>query len=133
LIPPKRQKTIRRSVFSRINNMKKLLKMGFHESVVPQVFDGKISTWRLRDHKLKKGDVLAFENSQTEEIFGFGKITKVIITTVGQIDLKDKTHYKTYKNRQELIKAFKRHNPAYKINNNTPVFAYTYKFKKKSK
>jgi len=67
-------------------------KMGFHESVVPQVFDGKISTWRLRDHKLRKGDVVAFENSQTEEIFGFGKITKVIKTTVGQIDLKDKTH-----------------------------------------
>lgn len=42
--------------------------MGFHESVVPQVFDGKISTWRLRDHKLKKGDIVAFENSQTEEI-----------------------------------------------------------------
>ena len=105
-------------------------KMGFHESVVPQVFDGKISTWRLRDHKLKKGDVVAFENSQTEEIFGFGKIKKVTKTTVGQIDLKDKAHYKTYKNRQELIKAFKRHNPAYKVNNNTPVFTYTYKFLK---
>ena len=110
-----------------------LPKMGFHESVVPQVFDGKISTWRLRDHKFKKGDVVAFENSQTEEIFGFGKITKVIKTTVGQIDLKDKTHYKTYKTRKKLARAFKRHNPAYKINNNTPVFAYTYKFKKKSK
>ena len=113
--------------------MKNLLKMGFHESVVPQVFDGKISTWRLKDHKFKKGDIVTFKNSQTEEIFGFGKITKVIITTVGQIDLKDKTHYKTYKNRRELIKVLKRYNPAYKINNNTPVFAYTYRFKKKSK
>ncbi len=107
--------------------------MGFHESVVPQVFDGKISTWRLRDHKFKKGDIVAFENSQTEEIFGFGEITKVIITSVGQMDLKDKSHYATYKNRQELIKAFKRHNPDYEINNNTSVFAYTYKFEKKSK
>ena len=105
--------------------------MGFHESVVPQVFDGKTSTWRLRDHGFKKDDVVAFENSQTEEIFGFGKITKVVITTVGQIDLKDKTHYKTYKNRQELTKALKRHYPIHKINNNTPVFAYTYEFKKK--
>ena len=112
--------------------MKNLQKMGFHESVVPQVFNGKISTWRLRNHKFKKGDVVVFENSQTEKTFGIGEITKVIITTVGQIDLKDKTHYITYKNRQELIKAFKRHNPTYKINNNTPVFAYTYKFKKKS-
>jgi hypothetical protein len=113
--------------------MKKLLKMGFHESVVPQIFDGKISTWRLRDHKFEKGDIVAFENSQTGKIFGYGKIMKVIKTTVGKIDLKDKTHYKTYKNRRELIRAFKRHYPTYKINNNTPVFAYTYKFKKKSK
>ena len=73
---------------------------------------------------------MAFENSQTEEIFGFGKITNAITKTVGQIDLKDKTHYKTYKNRLELIDAFKRHNPTYKINNNTPVFVYTYKFVK---
>ena len=102
--------------------------MGFHESVVPQVFDGKISTSRLRDHKLKRGDVVAFENSQTEEIFGFGRITKVITTTVGQIDLKDETHYKTYKSRRELIEAFKRHNPAHTVNENTPVFAYTYEF-----
>jgi len=102
--------------------------MGFHESVVPQVFDGKISTWRLRDHKLKAGDMVAFENSQTGEIFGYGEITEVAETTVGKIDLKDKKHYKTYENRQELIAAFKRHNPAYAVDNDTPVFAYTYKF-----
>lgn len=102
--------------------------MGFHKSVVPQVFDEKTTTWRLRDHKLKKGDVVAFENSQTQEIFGFGKITKVVKTTIGKIDLKDNAHYKTYKNRQELVKAFKRHNPSYKVTDNTPVFAYTYKF-----
>jgi len=104
--------------------------MGFHESVVPQVLDGKVSTWRLRDHKLKVGDVVAFENSQTGEIFGFGEITKVVETTVGQIDLNDKTHYKTYENRRELIDAFKRHNPSYTVNNDTPVFVYTYKFNK---
>ncbi len=104
-------------------------KIGFYKSVVPQVFKGKISTWRIHDYKFKKGDVVAFENSQTGEIFGFGKITKVIKTTVGKIDLKDKNHYKIYKNSQELIKAFKRHNPDDKIDNNTPVFAYTYKFK----
>ncbi len=105
-------------------------KMGFHESVVPQVFNGKISTWRLRDHNFKPGDIVAFENSQTGEIFGYGTITKVVKTTVGEIDLKDKSHYKTYKNRRELIKAFKRHNPDYEVNENTPVFAYTYTFRK---
>lgn len=103
-------------------------KMGFAEDIVPQVFDGKISTWRLRERKFKVGDVIAFENSGTGEIFGHGEITKVIKTTVGEIDLKDKTHYKTYENRQELIDAFKRHNPSYEINNDTPVYAYTYKF-----
>ena len=110
--------------------MKNLPKMGFHESVVLQVFDGKISTWRLRDHNFKNGDIVAFENSQTGEIFGFGEMTNVTTTTVGQIDLKDKSHYKTYKTRQELIDAFKRHYPAYEITEDTPVFAYTYKFKK---
>lgn len=109
------------------------LKMGFHESVVPEVFDGKICTWRIRDHKLKKGDIVDFENSQTGEIFGTGKITKVVKTTVGKIDLQDKAHYKTYKTRQELIKAFKRHNPDRKINNQTLVFAYTYIFTPKTK
>lgn len=104
-------------------------KMGFHEDIVPEVFDGKICTWRIRDHKLKVGDVVAFENSQTGKIFGTGKIMKAIKTTVGKIDLKDKTHYKTYKNREELVKAFKRHNPGYEISENTPVYAYTYKFK----
>ena len=113
--------------------MKNLPKMGFHESVVPQVFDGKISTWRLRDHGFKKGDIVAFENSQTEKIFGFGRITKATKTTVGQIDLKDKTHYKTYRNRQELVRAFKRHYPAYEIDIHTPVFAYTYLFKKQNR
>jgi len=52
-------------------------KMGFHESVVGQVLNGKTCTWRLRDHKLKVGDVAEFENSQTGEIFGQGEIIKV--------------------------------------------------------
>jgi len=107
-------------------------KIGFHETVVPEVFDGKICTWRIRDHKLKKGDIVDFENSQTGEIFGTGKIIKVVKTTVGTIDLQDKAHYKTYKTRQELIKAFKRHNPSYDITNQTPVFAYTYTFRPKN-
>jgi len=66
---------------------------------------------------------VAFENSQTGEIFGFGKITRVIKTTVEEIDLKDKSHYKTYENRKELIKAFRRHYSEYKIDKDTPVFA----------
>jgi len=104
--------------------------MGFHESVVPEVLDGKICTWRIRDHKLRVGDVVDFENSQTGKIFGQGEIIKVVKTNVGEIDLNDKAHYKTYKTRQELIDAFKRHNPSYEITESTPVYSYTYKFSK---
>ena len=110
--------------------MKLREKMGFHESVVPEVLDGKICTWRIRDHKLRVGDVVDFENSQTGKIFGQGEIIKVVKTNVGEIDLNDKAHYKTYKTRQELIDAFKRHNPSYEITESTPVYSYTYKFSK---
>ena len=105
-------------------------KMGFHKSIFCQIFKGKISTWRLRDHNFKAGDIVAFENSQTKEIFGYGMMTKIVKTSVGEIDLKDKSHYTTYKNRKELIKAFKFHNPSYEVNEKTPVFAYTYNFRK---
>ncbi len=113
--------------------MKNLLKMGFHESVVPQVFDGKIVTWRLRDHKFQKGDIVVFENSQTGKIFGFGEIVESLITTVGEINLKDKNHYKTYENREDLIEAFKKHNPNYEVNRDTSVFVYKYRFKQQIK
>lgn len=102
--------------------------MGFHESVVPQVLDGKTCTWRLRDHNLKMGDIVAFENSQTGEIFGQGEITKAVETTVGKINLNDKSHYKIYTSRQELIDAFKKHNPSHEVTDSTPVYSYTYKF-----
>ena len=105
-------------------------KIGFHESVVPQVFDGKISTWRLRDHGLKIGDAIAFENTQAKELFGFSTITNIFQTTVGEINLKDTKHYKTYKNRAELIAAFKRHNPQKELGVTTPVFVYEYAFRR---
>tara|TARA_Y100000310_G_scaffold326280_1_gene390974 strand:- start:1406 stop:3931 length:2526 start_codon:yes stop_codon:yes gene_type:complete len=109
------------------------LTMGFHESVVPQIFKGKIATWRIRDHGFKKGDAVAFENSQEEKIFGHGTITKVEKLTVGTMNLKDKTHYATYKTRDELLRAFKKHNPDKNITLQTPVFAYHYTFKKANK
>jgi valyl-tRNA synthetase len=102
--------------------------MGFHESIVPQVFAGKIKTYRLRDHKLKKGDILAFENSQTEEIFGQGEIINVEETTVGEIDLSDKAHGETYSKFEELVAAFKRHYSDKEITAKTEAFIYTYKF-----
>jgi valyl-tRNA synthetase len=104
-------------------------KMGFANNVVSQVFDNKTRTYRLREHNLKAGDRVAFENSLTGEIFGTATITKVQETTVGKINLKDKKHWKTYNNVEELISAFKLHYPKRKINIDTPVWIYTFKFK----
>ncbi|HLD78398.1 MAG TPA: hypothetical protein VJB16_05205, partial [archaeon] len=56
-------------------------KMGFHESVVPQLSQGKTKTYRLRDHGFAVGDVVAFENSQTQRVIGYGTITAVQQTT----------------------------------------------------
>lgn len=103
-------------------------RMGFAESVVPQVFAGKTKTYRLRDHFLKVGDRVAFENSQTKRLFGYGVITDVEHTTVGKIRLDDPAHGATYQTRQQLIAAFKRHHPEKKIDANTKVIIYTYKF-----
>lgn len=103
-------------------------KMGFAGDIVAQVFDTKTRTYRLRDHGIKVGDVVAFEDSAKKVIFGYGKITKVAITTVGQIDLDDKKHWKTYEKREDLIAAFKRHHPKKEVNNNTQAWLYTYIF-----
>ena len=106
------------------------LKMGFAGDVVPQVFDNKTRTYRLRNHVLKVKDKVAFENSVTDEIFGTAIITEVQKTTVGKIDLKDKKHWKTYNKLEDLITAFQRHHPKKEINTDTLVWIYTYKFRR---
>jgi len=103
-------------------------KMGFAGEVVPEVFDGKTSTWRLKDHNFKIGDKILFENSAAIQPFGVGEITDIQKTTVSKIDLEDKKHYKTYKNRDELIAAFKKRNPEKTVNEDSNVWIYTYKF-----
>ncbi len=109
-------------------------KMGFHESVVPQVTEGnKTKTYRIRDHKLNVDDDVAFENTQKGEIFGHAKITKVERMPVSRIDLKDPGHHKTYDKVDELIAALKRHNPSHEVTPDTEVLVYTYKFNPKKK
>jgi valyl-tRNA synthetase len=103
-------------------------KMGFAGTVVPQVFDNKTRTYRLRNHHLKVGDRVLFENSATGEIFGTATITEVKKTIVGKINLKDKKHWRTYKKMEELIAAFKRHHPEKEVSASTPAWIYTYKF-----
>ena len=103
-------------------------KIGFAGDIVPQVFDNKTRTYRLRDHNLRIGDKVAFENSATGEIFGTATITETKKTTIGKIDLKDKKHWRTYNKLEELIAAFKRHHPEREVNAKTIIWIYTYKF-----
>lgn len=111
-------------------NAKTMKRIGFAGDIVTQVFDAKTRTYRLRNHEFQIDDKVAFEDSLNKKIFGYGKITEIKITTVGEIDLQDKKHWKTYKKREELIAAFKRHHPEKDIKNNTKVWIYTYKFDK---
>ena len=108
-------------------------KLGFAQNVVSQIFAGKTKTYRLRDHEFKIGDLVAFENSQSGKIFGYGTITDIDKTTVGKLFLNDPAHGAMYKRRSQLIAAFKRHYPDREINNNTPVLIYTYKFSTSNK
>ena len=109
------------------------LRMGFHKDVVPQVFDGKTKTYRLRDYGFKVGDKVLFENSQTRTLFGYAIITKIEETRVDKIDYADATHYKTYKNLQELITAFKLRNPDKVVTAQSKAYLYAYEFHKFSK
>jgi valyl-tRNA synthetase len=105
-----------------------LPRMGFHESVVPQVFKGKTKTYRLRDHNFKVGDRVIFENTQSKTVFGYGVITEAQQTTVEKINYQDPTHFVTYKNLNELIAAFKRRNPEKTVNKQSKAYLYSYKF-----
>ncbi len=107
-------------------------KMGFAGDIVSQVFDAKTRTYRLKDRGYKMGDMVAFEDTATGKLFGQGKITEVIQTTVGALDLQDKKHWKTYTKREELIAAFKRHYPEKEVTNDTPVWVYTYIFEREA-
>ncbi len=103
-------------------------KMGFHESVIPQLFRGKTKTYRLREHNINVGDVLDFENSQSGKSVGKGKIKKIEKKKINEINLKDKAHGTTYESVDELITAFKNHYPEREVAPETEVFVYSYAF-----
>ena len=102
--------------------------MGFAERVVPQVLAGKTKTYRIRDHELKVGDKVYFENSQTGEIFGSGVMAESTKTKVKNLPLRDIAHGAVYKNLDELIEAFKFHYPEKEINPETDAYIYAYDF-----
>jgi len=103
-------------------------RMGFAGKVVPQVFAGKTKTYRLRNHKLKIGDQLVFENSRTKKIFGRAVITNIEKAKIKEINLKDPKHGATYNKLEELIAAFRFHYPHKRITKNTTAYIYTYRF-----
>ncbi|MDP2585354.1 MAG: valine--tRNA ligase, partial [Candidatus Levybacteria bacterium] len=102
--------------------------MGFHDRTEKQVLSGKTKTYRLRDHDLRIGDKFALENSQNEKVLGYGTIQDIEETTVEKIPLEDKAHGATYREREELIEAFKFHHKDIKISESTKVWVYTYSF-----
>ncbi len=106
----------------------KISVMGFHQRTESQVLSGKTKTYRVRDHGLKVEDKFALENSQTGKIFGYGTIIDIEETTVGKIPLDDKAHGVTYKERKELIEAFKFHKLELDIAEKTKAWIYTYSF-----
>jgi len=101
--------------------------LGFYAGIIPQLFSGKTKTYRLKDHSYKPGVKVAFHKSGTQEIFGFGEIVNVEVTTVGKLPLNDPTHGAVYKNREELIAALEKHNK-FKVSEGTTAFIYEYKF-----
>ncbi len=111
----------------KISNLK-LKVMGIAERVVPQILAGKTKTYRIRNHELKVGDKVYFENSATSEIFGFGIITESTKTKVKDLPLQDKAHGAVYDNVGQLIEAFKFHNPEKEVNPDTDAYIYAYDF-----
>lgn len=106
-------------------------RMGFVKEVVGQVFNRKISTWRLRDHGFEVGDRVAFHDSTTKKVFGYGTITEVRVSRIADIDLRDKRHWKTYNNVHELVAAFQKHYPRKEVTPETTAWLYAYSFDKK--
>ncbi|OHB21491.1 MAG: hypothetical protein A2939_03100 [Parcubacteria group bacterium RIFCSPLOWO2_01_FULL_48_18] len=104
--------------------------MGFNERIVPQVLGGKkTKTHRVRDHRLNVGDKVAFENSQTKALFGYGIITEIEQTRVADlVPMTDPSHGTLYKTTKDIITAFKRYNPDRKVTLDTIVITYTYSF-----
>lgn len=111
----------------KIKNQKSKI-MGFAGKVVPQLYEGKTKTYRLRDHKYKVGDKIYFENSQTGKILGFGIINESRKTKIKNLPLQDKAHGAVYNNISELIEAFKIHYPDKKISPETNAWVYSYDF-----
>jgi len=107
-----------------------LSKMGFHETIVPELLEkGKSRTYRLRDHGFKVGDLVAFENSGSQTLFGTAKITAIKQLTVSQIELPDFIHSGKYQTTSELIEAFKKMHPEKEVTEETPAWIYDYEFK----
>ncbi len=111
------------------NPKNEVKRMGFYYKIVPQVLKGKARTYRLNDHHLKVGDVIACEDSQAKTFFGHAKITAVAKKKIKDIVLPDPIHGGGYKTLDELLTAFRRHYPPDRvITGDTETLIYDFQF-----
>ncbi|MGA3150612.1 MAG: valine--tRNA ligase [Candidatus Saccharimonadales bacterium] len=105
--------------------------MGFDQTVMNQMLNGKTKTYRQKDYGYKPGDKILVENSQTGIVFGEITIKSVQKTTVEKVDLADKAHFVVYKDPSELIAALKKYHPERQMDLDYPIWVYEYDFEPK--
>lgn len=103
-------------------------KIEFAGPIVPQVFSNKTRTYRLRDYGFSEGEKVFFEKSADGTILGYGVITGVKKTTVGDIELPDLKNGRNYEKTEELIVALKRHYPEKVVTKETQAWIYDFAF-----
>jgi hypothetical protein len=68
----------------------------------------KTATWRLFDDKnLALGDEIEFINSESGAVIGTGKITKLKLTTLGNLDETDWDGHETFASEAEMYETYR--------------------------
>jgi len=68
----------------------------------------KTATWRLFDDKdLALGDEIEFINSESGEVIGSGKITKLKLTTLGNLDENDWEGHESFESEAEMYETYR--------------------------
>ncbi len=102
-------------------------RMGFAPDVTPRLQRGKTTTWRLRDHGFRVGDVVTLVQSKSKRVIGLATITSVERSTVANLPLVDRTHHPGRWTRAHAIQRLRRHSPDQKVSADTPVWIYRYR------
>ncbi len=104
----------------------------FHESLVDLIIKGeKVKTYRFDDESYCVGQVWQLENSQTQEKFGYAKITKVSQARFGDIGYGAEGHEK-YASQEDMYETFKRYYPEKEITADSLTWIYEFEYQQKS-